>query len=335
MVPEPLIVPARIITIPPPAAPLLIVPEELFRVPAPPPPPMITRLAAALVNAAPPWPPRSRFVTPGLTAQAAGAAVAAATTAGIFLILRNIGINTTATSITGSASRKAAVRIAFNAGVYDGRSRTVIDIARGSGNALALARMKVVAGKIDVIRRSAATTTRQLSRAATAKTKAIQTYGRTAERQTSRDVDYQNSASCSVPRQTRETRSKSRAGILRHADHLKATLARRAERGVCVAVYQAIARARAANRNRSSGGAGSNDVFVETRIVDGRCATRGTATNTIAICISVGRVDRRILHLNDQQANRRWQSVSLSQWVCRSKLKSIRRTHSPCPDNKC
>ena len=54
IVPDPLNVPARIITIPPPAAPLLIVPEELLRVPAPPPPPMIIRLADALVKPAPP-----------------------------------------------------------------------------------------------------------------------------------------------------------------------------------------------------------------------------------------------------------------------------------------
>ena len=61
IVPEPLMVPARIMTIPPPAAPLLIVPEELLREPEPPPPPHDQPVAAALVNAAPPYPPISVF----------------------------------------------------------------------------------------------------------------------------------------------------------------------------------------------------------------------------------------------------------------------------------
>ena len=59
MVPVLEMVPTRIITMPPPAAPLLSAPELLLRVPEPPPAP-ITTLVTEAGNSVPPNPPMSR-----------------------------------------------------------------------------------------------------------------------------------------------------------------------------------------------------------------------------------------------------------------------------------
>src|SRR6202011_373116 len=63
IVPAPVTLPVRIMTIPPPLPPLLafVIAPELFRVPAPPPAPTVTRAAVA-GKAVPPKPPIARFV---------------------------------------------------------------------------------------------------------------------------------------------------------------------------------------------------------------------------------------------------------------------------------
>jgi hypothetical protein len=70
IVPVPLTLPARIMTMPPPVPPALAWPDELLRSPAPPPPPMTSKLGvgwkaappkppwfSAVAHEKPPWPP--------------------------------------------------------------------------------------------------------------------------------------------------------------------------------------------------------------------------------------------------------------------------------------
>ena len=71
---------------------------------------------------------------------------------------------------------------------------------------------------------------------------------------------------------------------------------------ICVRVHQSIARACSADSNALAPAAlGGNHKLVTSGVVDRSPTAGGSAAYTIAVRIGVGGIDRRILHLNNQQ----------------------------------
>ena len=268
---------------------------------------------------------------PGVAALASDATVSAATASRIAVVLARPAVRAAAAGIARRAPRHASVRIALGARRHDGVGRRIEDPGRCACDSFALRAVEVRGGRRAVVGVVAPVVAAELKSSAAAESEPVQAHRSAAEIEGPQDVEHEDSPRGAVPRARRQARSQSRRGVLRNADDLKSPLSLgTGGGGVRVGVQETAAHTRALNRERASGKgnpAGGLCELVEARAVQvRRSAADPIAARSVAVGVGVVRVDRRVLHLDEEkQVARRDRRRSTRRGAERDRRRARRR----------
>ena len=236
---------------------------------------------------------------PGVAALAAGAGIAAAAAAGILIVRRRIAVGAAAAGIGRRAAGVGAARITFEEIVE--QAAIIVDVARRARDALALGGVGRIGRGGDVIgvRARAAG---QGAAAAAAEAESARADRAAAEGQPPRHVEGDHAPGAAVPGKRAHCAGERDLVVLRHPDHLVALAGIGvAERRISVAVGEPTA-GRAGDGHRPARGcAGGADELIFPALADRRVAAAEAAIGAVAVAAAVAGIDRRVLHLDDEQ----------------------------------
>jgi hypothetical protein len=136
---------------------------------------------------------------PGPSSLAAGASIAAATAAGVFVVRRRVAIGSPTACIAGRSASSAAIGVTFDSRVDDCIEYRVKDVARRAGDTFTLSTMKSTRGYVAIVSIGAACSTVELPRSTASEAHPVEVNGGPSESQVAGDVKHQDATGGAIP----------------------------------------------------------------------------------------------------------------------------------------